>query len=225
MALIGIDDFTEGSNTALDAHTPDTAGSANGTAGWTLEAANFDVIALNDDVRHSTTNLNHARKGDDIGDDDMDVVAQCKVSNAAGRIAGVCGRMDTDGFANQYVGYMIRNSGTTQDLKMFKTIAGTPTQIGTEGTVNITLNADTYIYLKLEIRSGVQILYTSTDAVTWTPRINAAEADSVLSGRRYAGIIMNGNATVTRVDTFRSYSVSGVSLVVPPPYFAHLLIR
>jgi len=208
MSTVGQDTFTEGSNTALQSHTPDIG------SGWTNEANQFTVLAASDDLRHDTTALQRTRKGDDIGDDNMVVTAEVKVANTANRVAGVCARMSTDGFADQYEAYLLRNSGTQQDVVLFKNVGGARTQLGS--TATITLNSSTYIWLRLTIGAGTQLVETSPDGSAWTTRVSTTEADTTLQGRQYAGLIMNGNNNNgTGADEFLSESVA---VATQPPY-------
>lgn len=195
MATVGQDAFTEGANTALSAHTPDVG------AGWTLEAAQFTDLSATDQVQHNRNAIDRARKGDDIGADIMDVSADVAVAGATIRIAGVCARMDTDGFANQYEAYLQFKTSTTQDVFLFKNVAGSRTQLG---TAVVTLNQNVQATLKLSIRAGAQEVF-----VGGVSQIATTEADATLTGRNYAGIIMNGNnSSNAQVDDFLSESVA-----------------
>src|SRR5262245_59843446 len=125
MATVGQDSFTESSNTDLPSHTPDVG------SGWTVEtASDFLVIASSDDLSHRSTTMSRARKGDDIGSDQMVVSCRGKVSNNVGRLSGVCARMSNDNFTNQYEAYFLRNSTTVTDVLLFKNVGGTRTQLG-----------------------------------------------------------------------------------------------
>lgn len=196
MATIASATFTVGSDTALSAYTPET-----GTS-FTLEAAQFTVVAANDDVRHNLGTMHRAREETTVGADQMDVSADVKVGASASRRAGVCGRMTTANFTNQYEAYIQGTAGgTTVDVFLFKNVGGTRTQLATS---NQSLASGTYATLKLEIRAGSQIVKLNGTAV-----ITATEADSTLSGQTYAGIIMLGvGEATTRVDNFLSESVS-----------------
>lgn len=199
MASISSDTFTVASDTALSAHTPDT-----GTS-WSLEAAQFTVIALTDDCRHNGGALNRAREETTIGADQMAVSADCKVGASATRRAGVCGRMTTADYANQYEAYLQGTAGgTTVDIFLFKNVGGTRTQLGTS---NQTLGSGVFATLRLEIGVGSQtVLFNGSTVIT------ATEADSTLSGQTYAGLIMQGlGEATTRVDNFLSESVATVA--------------
>lgn len=198
MATVGQDTFTEAANTDLASHTPDVG------AGWSVQTASaFRDVGGTDDVAHQNASLERARKGDDIGGDQMDVSADVKVSGNTGRIAGVCARMSTDGYADQYEAYLLREgSGTQKTVKLFKNVGGTRTELG---SATITLGDNTYTTLKLSIASGSQKVYTAG-----VERIAATEADSTLSGRKYAGLLMLGTSfgDNTRIDNFLSESVA-----------------
>jgi hypothetical protein len=194
-APVGMDTFTESANTLLGAHTPDLG------AGWTLEAAQFTVIAASDTLRHNRSTTDRARKGDDIGADVMDVSASVSVASSTSRLAGVCARMDTDGFANQYEAYLQFKTATTQDVFLFKNVGGTRTQLG---TAVVTLNSGTAATLMLSIRAGTQEVFLNAASV-----IAITEPNATLSGRRYAGVILNANNTANAsLDDFLSASVA-----------------
>lgn len=204
MATIASATFTVGSDTALSSYTPDV-----GTS-FSLEAAEFTVIAATDEVRHTGAQLKRAREETTIGSDQMNVQADCKVSASASRQAGVCARMTTADYANQFEAYLQGTSGgTTVDVFLFKNVGGTRTQLGTS---NQTLNAGVYATLRLEIGAGSQVVKLNGSTV-----ITGSEADSTLSGQTYAGIIMRGASdTNTRVDNFLSESVVAGNVVCSP---------
>lgn len=195
MATVGQDTFTEGSNTNLEDHTPEVG------AAWAVEAATkFLIRAADDDVDHLNAAIEHARKGDDIGDDDMDVTGVCKCANASARIAGVTGRVASGSFNNCYEAYLNGDGGAV-DVFLFKNVAGTRTQLG---TWNGNLTNNTEYPLKLEIRTAAKKVYVDS-----VERISSS--DDSLTGNNYAGIVLNGSAggnTQTRVTSFLSESVA-----------------
>lgn len=194
MGTIGQDAFTAGSDENLESHTPDVG------AGWSVEVATkFQVRGSTDDVDHTASAIEHARKGDDIGDDDMDVTGVCKCANASARIAGVTGRVASGSFNNCYEAYL-NGDGSAVDVFLFKNIAGTRTQLG---TWNGNLTNNTEYTVKLEIRTAAKKVY-----VNGTERISSS--DDSLTGNNYAGIVMNGSAggnSQTRVTSFLSESI------------------
>lgn len=196
MATIASATFTVGSDTALSSYTPDVG------TGWSLEAAQFTVVAATDDCRHNGGSLNRAREGTTVGADQMNIQADCKVGAATTRRAGVCGRMTTADYTNQFEAYLQGTAGgTTVDVFLFKNVAGTRTQLGTS---NQTLGSGVYATVRLEIGKGSQVVKFNGATV-----ITGAEADSTLSGNFYAGIIMQGlGEATTRVENFLSESVS-----------------
>jgi hypothetical protein len=216
VATVGSDLFTEAANNPLSAHSVTTG------AGWTLEAAQFTVIAATDTLQHNLNAIQRARKGDDIGADDMDVSASVAVAGATLRLAGVCARMSTDNFINQYEAYVQFKTATTQDVFLFKNVAGTRTQLG---TAVVTLNQNVQATLKLAIRAGTQEVF-----VNGVSQIATTEADATLAGRQYAGVIMNGNnSSNALLDNFLSESVAapaaalagtatGTALTAPAPF-------
>ena len=204
MSILTSDTFTEGSDTALTSHTMDTGGGS-----WAVEAAQFTAIAATDDCRHNGGSLNRARVSVDHGADDMNVEASVKVGPSTARQCGVCARMTTADYANQYEAYIQGTAGgTTVDVFLFKNVGGVRTELNTS---NETLASGTYATLRLEVSAGSQIVKLNGATV-----ITGTEADATLSGQNYVGIIMKGvGETTTRLDNFQSedVAVGGASAV------------
>lgn len=205
MATVGSATFTVGSDTGIESYTPDVG------AGFTQEAANaFTAINAGDALRGNGTTTRHARKEDDIGDDDMDVSADVTAATSTARLAGVCGRMASGNFANMYRGY-VQGSGSGQnDLVLEKVVSNVVTELAAsrnragESTVSRTIKLQIRTADKKLFENGVEILTTADDSLT---------------GNNYAGLIMNGGTNITTsVDNFLSESVSGGGGAVIPKF-------
>lgn len=200
MPIVGQDLFTEASNTNLENHTADVGG------GWSVSTTGVLVVqAAEDNVSASGTLDRRARKGDDIGDDDMDVSADVKTTTNTSRLAGVLARASTDGFNNQYEAFVIGNgAGNNPLVQLFKVVSGTPTQLG---SIDCGVAASTFMTLKCAIRAGTQEVFINA-----VSKISATEADTTLQDRRYAGLVMNGAGSADcRLDNFLSESVADAS--------------
>ncbi|NIO41045.1 MAG: hypothetical protein GTO41_13255 [Burkholderiales bacterium] len=194
MATKAQDTFTEASDTELQSHIPNTG------TGWTCEggAGIMQVLGAEDAVQRQDFGRRYAREGTDIGDDNMDVSADCLGnSTTSGRDAGVAARMTTSDFDNAYHAYLDGDGGSAVDVYFYKEVAGSRTLLD---SWNGNLSTGVYYTLKLEIRSGAQKVY-----VDGTERCSATEADSTLQGNQYAGIA--AQRTGQRIDNFLSESV------------------
>lgn len=196
MSIVGLDTFSEASaNVALTSHQPEIG------ATWSVEVAQFTVAFVADRLQHNRNALDHARKGDNIGDDNHTVTAVLSVG-AAARIAGVCARMSTDGYTNQYEATLQYLNATTQEVRLFKNISGTRSQIGATATVAIATNVE--CELRLEIGTGTQQIF-----INGVLTVDQTEPDATLAGRYYAGLCMNGNNAATAlISSFQSESVA-----------------
>jgi hypothetical protein len=211
---IGQDLFAAGgANIDLASHTPDVG------AVWTEETATkFTVINTDGAVRHDATTDQRARKGDDLGSDAMSVSLDVKLPSNATRKCGVCARMSTDGFGDQFEAYI---SGTgTPDLFLRKLVGGVATQLATVADVLATGTFGTLQLIARTIAAGAAELLVFVNGVL---QISFVESTDPMNGRQYAGILMNGNsATTTEADNFLSQRL--VSLVHQmPPMAAHLV--
>ena len=160
----------------------------------------FTVLFATDKVQHNRNALDRARKGDNIGDDDHDESQRCLSVGRRVAIAGVCARMSTDGYTNQYEALAIFVD-YAQDVKLFKNISGTRSTLADESLSPSPPTSK--CTLKLEIRAGTQKVYI--DGVLMLirpspiPRWRAASMPaSVMNGNN------SGNAAIS---SFQSESV------------------
>lgn len=201
-ATVGSDLFTDTAATALTAHTPDVGASWAAETGANLGINN--ATTQGSAVTPAGNATTYGRKGDDIGDDNMDVTGTLHSSaTSTSRFVGVCGRMTSANFDNAMCARLIGNA-TNLTLQLTTEIAGTgPTVVPTCGTAATTFALSTVHTVKLEIRTGTQKVY-----VGGVEHISCTEADTVLQGNNYAGIIINGNVLGISVDNFLSESVA-----------------
>ena len=187
---VGYDTFTEGANTALTSHTPDVG------AGWSVSGSTWTVVALTDTLTKTTGAADRARKGDDIGSDQMDVTADMATVGTTGIQTGVCGRMTTADYVNQYEAYLA-GDGLTVDLALDKVVSGTRTSLGTFDLNALSLAV---VSVKLEVRTAAKKVYAGG-----VERITTA--DNSLTGQQYAGVTGNGASATRNWDNFLSESV------------------
>lgn len=205
-ATVGQDTFIEAADTDLESHTPTCTGTC-GAGGWTVSSAgNLDVIAAQHTVVGVGTTTRFGRKEDDIGDDNMDVTVRCKSNLSSSRFCGLMARMSNSVIDSGY-SVRLRGDGTNVDVEFGRWNTGTFTQIGSTFQANIATN--TFVTIKLSIRTGTQDVYLDTGGGFGSPIISATEADSQFAGNNYAGIVLNSNtASDIRCDDFHSESVA-----------------
>lgn len=206
MATVGSDTFTEASDTDLASHTPDVG------AGWTLEQAGWATVnAASDELRADadvTTGRDYCVKGDNIGDDDMDVTCGLKrttFSTQTTRFHGIAGRTPSTPGQDGYNAMIRLDAGSLCDWELEKEVAGAVTSLG---TWNGDQTAGVYYTTKLEIRTAAKKVY-----VAGVERISSS--DDSLTGNNFCGIsgFLNTSASAFRWDNFLSESVAVAGIV------------
>lgn len=202
-ATIGQDTFTDTSGTNLEDHTC-TPGGSCGAGTWTVENAGIIDISTGNNAFSTNATTQMARKGDDIGDDEMDCSVTARLNTVSGsRRAGVCARMSASAPFDGFCAFLILDvvDGNI-DVNLTKEVGGTITQLGSQYEGNFATSD--IVTLKIKIRNGTQ----AVDVNAVTDAITASETDATLAGNNHCGIILNSNNTNTiYVDTFHSESI------------------
>lgn len=206
MAIIAQDNFTEAVDTDIELHISDNPGA---NPSWDADAVGSQPIVEADqnELRGATDSDRYARHTADVGDDKMDVSANCKISTNADRRCGLTARVPAgeSGVANCYTCYLTYD-GKNVDAGLDKIVATVTTNLGSyalDGT------AGTFYALKLQIRTDAKKLY-----IDGVERISSV--DDVLTGNNFAGVRIRRSSADIRIDSFVLESVDTPAPPAPP---------
>ncbi len=198
MATKAQDTFTEGSDTDLIDHTPDTG------TGYTTDLGGFEedmlVEAATDQLAaHSLIVVGGgAREDTDIGDDDMDVSFTLASFGVNTRGSIVSGRIPSGTFDgdNAYTVVFDADSGN-EFYGLQKRVAGTNTDLGNASVIPLANDV-----VKLEIRAGTKKIFIGGVE-------KFSSTDDSLTGNNFAGyVVVVRNEAIVDLDDFLSESVA-----------------
>jgi len=167
---------------------------------WNEYLLNLEIFS--NQIRNSNTGSKAAQFNQSIGPD-QEVSADCKVT-ASGNMCAVMARWSN---ANNF--YYARLDVGAGNIKLFKTVNGTSTAIGTAVR---TLQLNTYYRIRLTVSGSSLKLYFGDESA---PALSVNDAS--LTAGNYAGIRSHASAAYTTwFDNFSAASFSNTPVNQPP---------
>jgi RHS repeat-associated protein len=178
----------------------DRANSTNLGSSWT--ETNPDLEISSNQIRNVDAGTKAAQFTQSVGPD-QDVSVDCKMT-AAANMCAVMAR-----WSNQTNFYHVRLDVGAGNLILFKTVAGTATQLGTPAARTLAFN--TLYHIRLVVKGSSINAYFGSES---TPAISVT--DTSLTAGNYAGI--RSQASAANTNTFDNFSVINLSAsALAPP--------